>query len=232
MAHFPIGTGATTVGARCSPLIYELREASSAETTEGAAIGAPPLVVLPYRMVIAVLATNAVMIYDTQHAHMIAMVRNQHFANLTDVAWSNDGNTLFVTSSDGYCSVVEFAEGELGAPMARSAYPETMTTRVHQNWFALQEAERARQASANAALAEAKAADAAAAPASDDSAVVETTTSSSSSSSSSSSDSRKRPTDASATASDSGTGGKKKRRIMLTAVAPDEAAQGNLLDAP
>ena len=77
-------------------------------------------------MIFAVLSTNSVMLYDTQHEHMICMVRHQHFANLTDVAWSNDGLLLIVTSTDGYCSVIEFDEGELGTPLARSAYPSSL----------------------------------------------------------------------------------------------------------
>lgn len=31
-----------------------------------------------------------------------------------DLAWSNDGNTLLVSSTDGYCSIVQFTDGELG----------------------------------------------------------------------------------------------------------------------
>jgi hypothetical protein len=120
-----------TVGVRCNPVLFELREGSP-----------EPLVKLPYRMVLAVLSTNAIMIYDTQHSHMLSIVRNQHCANLTDVAWSNDGATLFVTSSDGFCSIIEFAENELGIPCSRAAYPASMTEREIQPWFALRAQER------------------------------------------------------------------------------------------
>jgi chromatin assembly factor 1 subunit B len=88
-----------------------------------------PLVQLPYRMILAVLSTNAIMLYDTQHAHMLSIIRNQHCANLTDVAWSNNGRTLFVTSSDGFCSVVEFADQELGVPLARGKAVDCLTCR-------------------------------------------------------------------------------------------------------
>ena len=210
MAHFPIGFDSATVGVRCSPVLYELRK--DLETDKPAPT---PLVNLPYRMVLAILSTNAVMIYDTQHSHMISMVRNQHFANLTDVAWSNDGNTLFVTSSDGYCSVIEFAAGELGKPLLPKDYPKTITAREDKNWFAIQEAKRAEQAAlrAKAAL------QAPSQEASSDNigSVVKADN-----------ESRKRET----TTTSKATGGKKKRRIALVQVTPEEAAAGNLLGAP
>ena len=43
------------------------------------------------------------------------MARGLHYAGLTDAAWSSDGKTLFVTSSDGYVSILSFGNGELGA---------------------------------------------------------------------------------------------------------------------
>lgn len=46
------------------------------------------------------------------------MARGLHYAGLTDAAWSADGKTLFVTSSDGYVSILSFANGELGEPIA------------------------------------------------------------------------------------------------------------------
>jgi chromatin assembly factor 1 subunit B len=42
------------------------------------------------------------------------MARGLHYAGLTDAAWSADGKTLFVTSSDGYVSILSFGDGELG----------------------------------------------------------------------------------------------------------------------
>ena len=37
-----------------------------------------------------------------------------HYAAITDAAWSPDGKTLVVSSSDGYCSVLSFTDQELG----------------------------------------------------------------------------------------------------------------------
>ncbi len=70
--------------------------------------------ILPYRSIFAVLTIDTVLIYDTHHNVPLAMARGLHYAGLTDASWSVDGMTLFVTSSDGYVSILNFGEGELG----------------------------------------------------------------------------------------------------------------------
>ena len=45
------------------------------------------LFALPYRMVFAVAAQNAVLIYDTQQPIPFAKVSNIHYTRLTDLAW-------------------------------------------------------------------------------------------------------------------------------------------------
>jgi len=70
--------------------------------------------ILPYRSIFAVLTIDTVLIYDTHHNVPLAMARGLHYAGLTDASWSTDGMTLFVTSSDGYVSILSFGEGELG----------------------------------------------------------------------------------------------------------------------
>lgn len=69
---------------------------------------------LPHRSIFAVLTIDTVLIYDTIHDQPLAVARGLHYAGLTDAAWSADGKTLFVTSSDGYVSILSFANGELG----------------------------------------------------------------------------------------------------------------------
>jgi len=92
---------------------------------------------LPYRMVYAVATQDAVLIYDTQQQTPLCVVSNLHYAAFTDLTWlvsfsfhpssaclnsyltsnlyrSSDGNTLLMTSTDGFCSVVVFSLGELG----------------------------------------------------------------------------------------------------------------------
>ncbi|CAL3970035.1 hypothetical protein PZA11_006353 [Diplocarpon coronariae] len=69
---------------------------------------------LPYRMVYAVATEDSVLMYDTQQQTPLCIVSNLHCATFTDLTWSNDGLTLLMTSSDGFCSTLIFATGELG----------------------------------------------------------------------------------------------------------------------
>ncbi|TDZ20527.1 putative WD repeat-containing protein [Colletotrichum orbiculare MAFF 240422] len=69
---------------------------------------------LPYRMIYAVATQDSVLLYDSQQQTPICIVSNLHCATFTDLAWSTDGLTLLVSSSDGFCSTLSFAPGELG----------------------------------------------------------------------------------------------------------------------
>ncbi|KAL6876550.1 WD40 repeat-like protein [Trichoderma novae-zelandiae] len=76
--------------------------------------GPKPTFALPYRMVYAVATQDSVLLYDTQQKTPICIVSNLHCATFTDLAWSTDGLTLIISSSDGFCSTLTFAPGELG----------------------------------------------------------------------------------------------------------------------
>ncbi|KAI5480720.1 hypothetical protein MNV49_007647 [Pseudohyphozyma bogoriensis] len=78
---------------------------------------------LPYRMVYAVATLDSVFLYDTQQAGPICMFSNLHYAPFTDLTWSSDGQTLVVSSQDGYCSVIAFDPFELGTPYTKSPLP-------------------------------------------------------------------------------------------------------------
>ncbi|KAJ6785017.1 hypothetical protein PWT90_06175 [Aphanocladium album] len=82
--------------------------------TSAATPGPKPAFSLPYRMVYAVATQDSVLLYDTQQKTPICVVSNLHCATFTDLAWSNDGLTLLISSSDGFCSTLSFASGELG----------------------------------------------------------------------------------------------------------------------
>lgn len=69
---------------------------------------------LPYRNIFAVLTWDSVIIYDTFHDKPLSIARGLHYANIVDASWSADGHTLMVCSTDGYISILRFAEGELG----------------------------------------------------------------------------------------------------------------------
>ncbi|SPO07648.1 related to chromatin assembly complex, subunit p60 [Cephalotrichum gorgonifer] len=90
---------------------------SGAESASGSATTAPspkPAFVLPYRMIYAVATQDSVILYDTQQQTPVCIVSNLHCATFTDLAWSSDGLTLLITSSDGFCSTLSFEAGELG----------------------------------------------------------------------------------------------------------------------
>lgn len=76
---------------------------------------------LPYRIVYAVATQDTVLVYDTQQNTPLCVVSNLHFATFTDLTWSHDGLTLIMSSSDGFCSTLSFAPGELGQPYTAPA---------------------------------------------------------------------------------------------------------------
>ncbi|KAJ5163076.1 Chromatin assembly factor 1 subunit B [Penicillium coprophilum] len=85
-------------------------EDGSTEASQNSA----PVFALPYRIVYAVATQDAVLVYDTQQQTPLCIVSNLHFATFTDLTWSADGLTLIMSSSDGFCSTLAFAPGELG----------------------------------------------------------------------------------------------------------------------
>lgn len=94
-----------TIAARCCPLLFELREFDESN---------PPIIELPYRMVFAIATKSSVCLYDTQQRMPFGLISNIHYARLTDLAWSSDGKVLVVSSSDGFCTLITFADDELG----------------------------------------------------------------------------------------------------------------------
>ncbi|KAL2864150.1 putative chromatin assembly factor 1 subunit B [Aspergillus lucknowensis] len=97
-----------------------LKNGAAPEPSEGDSTSAsqlqPPVFSLPYRVVYAVATQDAVLVYDTQQQAPLCVVSNLHFATFTDLTWSGDGLTLVMSSSDGFCSTLSFAPGELGQP--------------------------------------------------------------------------------------------------------------------
>ncbi|KJE95656.1 chromatin assembly factor 1, variant 2 [Capsaspora owczarzaki ATCC 30864] len=103
------------IAVRCSPALFQHRQLAEPVA---------PFLKLPYRMIFAIATIDTVLVYDTQQRAPFAMFTNLHYAPLTDIAWSGDGHTLMMSSQDGYCSYVTWKEGEIGLPLAASAYPE------------------------------------------------------------------------------------------------------------
>ncbi|KAL6077612.1 Chromatin assembly factor 1 subunit B [Balamuthia mandrillaris] len=104
--HYPCSEPAIAV--RCNPKLFALEKSPTSSCYPGS------LLKLDYRMIFAVATLRRVLIYDTQHTYPLCMVADLHYAPLTDLCWTADGTRLFVSSADGYCSVVSFEAGELG----------------------------------------------------------------------------------------------------------------------
>ncbi|ROT39326.1 WD40 repeat-like protein [Sodiomyces alkalinus F11] len=111
----------------------------STETATSSTCGPPAAFALPYRMVYAVGTQDSVLLYDTQQHTPICIVSNLHCATFTDLAWSKDGLTLLITSSDGFCSTLSFSPGELGqvyqgeVPTAKNPVVPGTASSSHQN---------------------------------------------------------------------------------------------------
>jgi len=109
-----------TIAVRCCPVLFQLRPLPRKKTTQRSQDNVPAwekystLFALPYRVVFAVATQNAVMLYDTQQVAPFGRVSNIHYTGLTDLSWSSDGRVLVVSSSDGFCSIITFDDGELG----------------------------------------------------------------------------------------------------------------------
>ncbi|KAJ3272169.1 Chromatin assembly factor 1 subunit B [Terramyces sp. JEL0728] len=90
------------IAAKFSPVKYRLRtkDLSFANTD--------------YRYIYALATHDSVVVYDTEDMAPIAYFSKFHYASLTDISWSHDGQNLIISSIDGFCSMIEFADGELG----------------------------------------------------------------------------------------------------------------------
>ncbi|EPX73786.1 CAF assembly factor complex subunit B [Schizosaccharomyces octosporus yFS286] len=101
------GFSKPAIAVRFSPKLYELRQVSK---------HSPPssCIALPYRMIFAIACQDAVYVYDTQYCKPFYRAANLHYSTLTDLAWSDDGTILMMTSIDGFCSSISFTNEELG----------------------------------------------------------------------------------------------------------------------
>ncbi|KAK7107539.1 chromatin assembly factor 1 subunit B-like [Littorina saxatilis] len=111
-----------SVAVRVCPLLFELRLVRKENSAEPMDEDAKEwekystVFCLPYRVVFAVATEDSVVLYDSQQTLPFAYLSNIHYHTLSDLSWSRNGQILVVSSTDGYCSVVTFEEGELGVP--------------------------------------------------------------------------------------------------------------------
>ncbi|GLJ54099.1 hypothetical protein SUGI_1158460 [Cryptomeria japonica] len=115
------GASKPIVAIRFCPLVFTLCEENS-----------DALFKLPYRVVFAIATLNSLYIYDTESSTPIAIFAGLHYAAITDIAWSSDAKFLAVSSQDGYCTLVEFENGELGSPATLSEIPSHVASYLPQ----------------------------------------------------------------------------------------------------
>jgi len=89
------------------PVLFKNRNKESSQTSN---------FLLDYRYVFAVASSSTIILYDTENPTPFGYVSNIHYSSLTDLAWSSDASFLMVSSRDGFCSIVEFENGEIGIP--------------------------------------------------------------------------------------------------------------------
>ncbi|XP_068652928.1 chromatin assembly factor 1 subunit FAS2 [Aristolochia californica] len=101
------GASKPVIAIRFCPVLFSLRGSNK----DG-------LFKLPYRVIFAVATLNSLYIYDTESIPPIAVLAGLHYAAVTDIAWSSDAKHLAMSSQDGYCTLVEFEDDELGSRAA------------------------------------------------------------------------------------------------------------------
>ncbi|XP_059166316.1 chromatin assembly factor 1 subunit B-like isoform X2 [Physella acuta] len=127
--YLPSVEKSTTV-VRVNPQLYELRPAEGTDKDTGSDPQKvwdkhKSLFCLPYRVVFAVATEDSVILYDTQQTMPVALLKNIHYHQISDLSWTSDGKALIVSSTDGFCTIATFEDGELGVP-----YKEPVTEKI------------------------------------------------------------------------------------------------------
>ncbi|KAJ1921066.1 Chromatin assembly factor 1 subunit [Mycoemilia scoparia] len=143
IAHLP-GHKKPVVVARCCPVAlkhhhHNKRESANfnEEETIRCDFQSSSWVRAPYRTIFALASQDSIILYDTapgkllgeqdQQSNSTKIMKNNssqfraiahlsglHYASITDIAWSPDGRSLMVTSTDGFATLVSFDQNELG----------------------------------------------------------------------------------------------------------------------
>ncbi|XP_006811867.1 chromatin assembly factor 1 subunit B-like [Saccoglossus kowalevskii] len=151
------GPQKATIAVRCCPILFELRRSPKTEQetemeidTEVTSLKGSEennkdgeekckeeekekekidsLFSLPYRIVFAVATEDTLLFYDTQQNVPFAYITDIHYHQLSDIAWSSDGQVVVVSSTDGYCSIISFEPDELGTPYKRQVEEKAAVT--------------------------------------------------------------------------------------------------------
>lgn len=87
-----------------------------------------PVFALPYKMVFAVATHDAIIIYDTERLQPLGILSNLHYLSITDLCWDNDGQSIMISSAEGFCSVVKFSKQAFGPTLEEkneNLHPQT-----------------------------------------------------------------------------------------------------------
>ncbi|CAH8678463.1 unnamed protein product [Schistosoma rodhaini] len=101
------------VAVRFCPQPFQLRQVNL--NCQNATNQCTSLFNLAYRWLFCLILEDSVLFYDTQQTVPFAQVSQLHYQALNDASWSKDGHLVVICSTDGYCSLIHFAHGELGA---------------------------------------------------------------------------------------------------------------------
>lgn len=110
VCHIP-GLKKPAIAISFSPIIYKV---SKAETK--------PVFKLPYKMVFAIATQDSIIVYDTVNLQPLGYVSNLHYSTITDLCWNKDGQSIIVSSADGFCSSIVFDNGVFGDVYANSTH--------------------------------------------------------------------------------------------------------------
>ncbi|KAL9644074.1 hypothetical protein ABK040_005541 [Willaertia magna] len=69
---------------------------------------------LPYKMVACASSKDEIIVFDTESETPLFRSQRLFAQSISDISWSNDGNSLFVTSQEGYMAIIKFEEGTFG----------------------------------------------------------------------------------------------------------------------
>lgn len=75
----------------------------------------PSTLKLPYKLVFAVATQDGVVLYSTQdNFKPLGLVSNLHYSSITDLKWTVDGSRVIISSTDGFCSTINFPGSAFG----------------------------------------------------------------------------------------------------------------------
>lgn len=81
---------------------------------------------LPYSMIFALASSSSLLVYCTDSAKPLGVVKQPHLDTINDLAWAEDGAkaVLVAASSDGFCSLLDMDFAALGlSPIADTDVP-------------------------------------------------------------------------------------------------------------